>query len=136
MSSIVTGTRLAVPWSGPPRSQVFAPLERVESLADDHGRFEMDLIPGEWTIWARRGDEGGRSPQVQVGDAANAREHEIVTIRLRAPTRLRGQLLDEATERPVAGGRIALDDARSAAVDGRGQLRARWPGFGRATTPM
>src|SRR5207245_8658185 len=37
----------------------YGPLERKETVADAEGRYALDLSPGTWWVWARRGSQGG-----------------------------------------------------------------------------
>ena len=48
------------------------PLERRETVADAQGRYSLDLGPGAWYLWARRGTHGGEGParteSVEIAD--------------------------------------------------------------------
>ena len=47
-----------------------------------------------------------------------------MTVRLGAPTKLKGRLLDAETGKPITSGRFALDDARRLEVDAQGRFEA------------
>src|SRR6185312_2703973 len=100
--------------------QTPAPLDHQEATANDRGQFAMQLGPGRWQLWARRGDEGGRVTVIL--DLTEGREPQPVTIHLGTPSRLHGSLLDATTRRPMTGGRLALDDHRTVAIDPEGRF--------------
>ena len=107
-------------WAG--RWDQRSPLEVTESSADERGRFQIELSPGSWWIWARRGDEGSKSRGYGLLQIDEVGDPEPILIRLQAPSHLRGQFLDAETERPIAGGRLALDDARVITADAQGRF--------------
>jgi beta-lactamase regulating signal transducer with metallopeptidase domain len=99
-----------------------SPLQRRETAADAKGRYTLQLEPGEWWLWARRGTQGGE------GQAANGtvrivagREPELKTIRLEERGTLRGRLLQAETGKPIHGGKLFLDNGLvlTAGADGR-----------------
>lgn len=97
-----------------------------ETVADAEGAFAIAAGPGDWGVFAVRGDEGG---QVDWGaipriDAGHDQDPAPVAIKLRAPSRFRGRLVDAETGEPIAGGRFALDDARRVEVDAQGRFDA------------
>src|SRR6266478_1022222 len=58
-------------------------LDRRETVADAKGRFSVDLTPGSWFLWARRGTQGGEGPgQHQAIEITPGRAPESVTVRL------------------------------------------------------
>ena len=110
-------------WAAPIR--VSAPPDVRRGEADADGKFAMDVPPGTWAVWARRGDEGGMtSYYAGLPEVAEGRDPAPVTILLRAPSRFRGLLLDAETGKPIAGGRFALDDARVLQADAEGRFEA------------
>ena len=98
------------------------PLVASEGTADDSGNFEIQAGEGSWIVFALRGDEGGRAPWDQLAEVGPGKDPAPVTVRLGAPTRLRGRLLDAETGRPIAGGGFAMDDARRPSVDAQGRF--------------
>jgi protocatechuate 3,4-dioxygenase beta subunit len=100
-----------------------APLDVRQSAADERGQFLLDVSPGPWMLRARRGDEGVEGV-LGMREVREGSDPEPVTVRLGPPTCLRGRLFDEATGRPIAGGRIVLDDARVLTTDNQGRFYA------------
>ena len=97
-------------------------LERVDARADGSGAYSLEVGPGTWAVHALRGDEGGRSDWNALAEVKEGRDPGPVAIRLRAPTRLRGRLLDAETGLPIGKGHFALDDARRPEVDAQGRF--------------
>jgi len=62
----------------------YGPLVRSETVADDNGKYTLDLEPGEWYLWARHGTQEGEGPA----------RHETVVIaaeRARSPSASRNE---------------------------------------------
>ncbi|WP_406697279.1 carboxypeptidase regulatory-like domain-containing protein [Singulisphaera sp. Ch08] len=98
--------------------------ETHEATADDKGAFAIEAGPGEWLVFALRGDEGGRGGWESIAKIGEDKPPAPVTIRLGAPTRLKGRLLDAETGEPITKGRFALNDARLLEVDSQGRFEA------------
>src|SRR5262245_38577240 len=67
-------------------------LDRRETVADEEGRFTLEVAPGSWWVWAAIGTQAGagsREVKVQAG-----REVEPIALSLREAGRLRGRLLE------------------------------------------
>src|SRR5437868_2034820 len=59
------------------------PLERRETVADKDGLYTLDLGPGAWCVWARRGAQGGEGPaRRERVEIAAGRAPEPVAIHL------------------------------------------------------
>ncbi len=98
----------------------FHSLERVEATADDHGRFTFDLGPGHWVIQANLGDEGIASMEgVEVMERGAVGP---VTLRLTGQGRLRGRLFEAETGKPIAAGRLVLDNGLDPVTDRDGRF--------------
>jgi beta-lactamase regulating signal transducer with metallopeptidase domain/uncharacterized GH25 family protein len=102
---------------------VHGPLPRRETVADAKGRYELNLGPGEWYLWARRGTRGGegrapdRSIKVAVGRTVGP-----VTIHLEERGTFRGRLLEAESGQPIPGGRLVLDAGLALTADARGRF--------------
>ncbi len=95
-------------------------LERVETTADREGRFSVELGPGQWLIEANLGDQGIASMEnVQV---ATGQAPTPVTVRLIQQGRLRARLVEAETGKPIAGGRLVLDNGLDPVTDREGRF--------------
>lgn len=99
-------------------------LETREATADGSGAFSIEAGPGQWGVFALRGDEGGQVAWDAIPNVEEGKNPAPVTIRLGPPTTLRGRLLDAETGEPIRKGAFALDDARRLAVDDEGRFEA------------
>ena len=95
-------------------------LERVEVTADDQGHFAIDLGPGRWSVAANLGEQGLASME-DVG-VEDGRELKAVTLRLSTQGRLRARLVEAETEKPIAGGRLVIDDGLDPIADRDGRF--------------
>lgn len=100
------------------------PLESQEAVADDSGAFTVEVGPGQWAVWALKGNEGGRGGWDSIATVGERKDASPVTVRLGPPSTLHGRLLDAESGRPITGGVFALDDARRVAVDAEGRFEA------------
>jgi Protein of unknown function (DUF1416) len=89
----------------------YGPLERRETITDAHGHYNLDLDPGTWYVWARRGTQGGEGadPHEAAVKIARGRLPETVDIRLEERGKLHGRLLEAETGKPITGGKLFLD---------------------------
>jgi uncharacterized GH25 family protein len=86
------------------------PLERQETVADAKGRYVLNLDPGDWYVWARRGTQGGDGPaRHETVTITAGRAPESVPIHLEERGTFRGRLLEAETGKPIPGGRLFLD---------------------------
>ncbi len=93
-------------------------LERVESTADDQGRFSVTLGPGEWLIHASLGDQGlADRYSVSKGHASRP-----LILRLTQQGRLRVRLVEAETGKPIVGGRLVIDNGLDPITDQDGRL--------------
>ncbi len=103
----------------------YGPLVRRETAADAEGRFALELPPGEWCVWARRGSRGaqlrvtGHTVKVVAGKTLGP-----VTIHLEERGTFRGRLLEAESGKPIAGGRLFLDEGLVLTTDARGRFAA------------
>jgi hypothetical protein len=88
-----------------------SPLVRRETVADAHGRYTLDLDPGEWHVWARQGTQGGQGVEGRgaTTELFAGRAPEPVEIRLEERGKLHGRLLEAETGKPIPGGKLFLD---------------------------
>jgi hypothetical protein len=101
----------------------FEPLERRETTTDANGRYALDLEPGDWLVWARRGTQGGEGPARNVPvQIVAGEEPEAVVIRLEERGTLRGRLLAAETGKPIPGGRLFLDAGLVLTADADGRF--------------
>jgi hypothetical protein len=108
------------------------PLERRETVADDKGRYALELGPGTWYVWARRGTQGGEGPaRHESVKIAVGRAPEPVPIRLEERGTFRGRLLETETGKPIPGGRLFLDAGLilTADADGRFEVGGLYRGY-------
>jgi hypothetical protein len=99
------------------------PLERREAVADAQGRYVLDLRPGEWYFWARRGSQGANGPPPHGKFKVVAgRAPEPLTIRLEERGTLRGRLLEAGTGKPIPGGQLFLDAGLVLTTDAAGRF--------------
>jgi beta-lactamase regulating signal transducer with metallopeptidase domain/uncharacterized GH25 family protein len=102
---------------------IYGPLHRREAAADAHGRFTLRLTSGTWTVFARKGTEGGEGSgrhgrvEVSVGESPPA-----VTVRLEERGTFRGRLLEAETGKPIPGGRLCLDSGLVLTADANGRF--------------
>lgn len=80
------------------------PLDARESTSDASGRFSIEANPGVWSVFAVRGNEGGRVGWDLIPHVESGKNPAPVSIRLGPPTILRGLLVDAATGKPIAAG--------------------------------
>lgn len=99
-------------------------LQVQEATVDGSGAFAIEVGPGDWVVFALRGDEGGRAGWESIAKVGEGKDPKPVTVRLGAPTRHRGRLLDAETGKPITRGWFALDDARRVEVDAQGRFEA------------
>ena len=103
------------------------PQETREATADASGSFSIAAEPGTWSVFAVKGEEGGRVGWGSIPHVENGKDPAPVTVQLGLPTILKGRLLDADTGKPITGGYFALDDARRAADRRPGKVRGPWP---------
>lgn len=98
-------------------------LDRREAVAGADGRFALEVGPGMWAVDARLDDQGpaGSPPGATVG----AIDPAPVVVRLAPAGRLRARLVEAETGRPVAGGRLMLDNGLDPAADADGRIEVR-----------
>jgi beta-lactamase regulating signal transducer with metallopeptidase domain len=101
----------------------YGPLQRRKTVADAEGRYELNLAPGDWYVWARRGTRGGEghAPRRTVKVAAG-RAVGPVTIHLEERGTFRGRLLEAESGNPIPGGRLFLDAGLVLTTDARGRF--------------
>jgi uncharacterized GH25 family protein len=100
------------------------PLQARRTTTDDQGRFAIEAEPGQWLAWARRGDEGTDVAFPARTEVPEGKDPKPVILRLRQKSHLRVRLLDAETGEPIAGGRLATDDARIFTADDQGRFEA------------
>jgi beta-lactamase regulating signal transducer with metallopeptidase domain len=101
-----------------------SPLVRRETVADAQGRYTLDLDPGSWYVWARRGTQGGQGAEGR-GATANivaGKPTEAVTIRLEERGKFYGRLLEAETGKPISGGKLFLDAGLVLTTDADGRF--------------
>jgi hypothetical protein len=90
----------------------YGPLRRRETVADDKGRYSLQLVPGQWNIWARRNSQGAEAPaRHQAVTVTAGRELSPLAIRLEERGTLRGRLIEAESGKPISGGSLYLDTA-------------------------
>jgi RNA polymerase sigma factor (sigma-70 family) len=86
------------------------PLVRDETVADNNGRYQLNLDPGAWFVSARLGTQGGEGPaRHETVNIAADRKPEPLTIRLEERGTFHGRLLEAGSGKPIAGGKLFLD---------------------------
>ncbi len=100
------------------------PLERHEATADSAGAFSIETGSGTCGVFALRGREGGQVDWDGIPHVEAGKDPAPVSIRLGAPTNLKGRLLDAETGKPITQGTFALNDARRLEVDAEGRFDA------------
>jgi hypothetical protein len=100
------------------------PLVRRETSADAQGRYILDLDPGKWVVWARRGTQGGQGPlgYVAGGELVAGRTPEPVEIRMEERGTFQGRLLEAETGKPIAGGKLFLNAGLVLTTDADGRF--------------
>jgi hypothetical protein len=99
------------------------PLKRPETVAGADGRFALDLGPGEWWIWARRGTQGGEGQSHSATIKITAGQvPPPVAIRLQERGTFRGRLLEAETGKPIPGGQLVLDAGFTLTADAAGRF--------------
>ncbi len=100
-----------------------SPLQRQETTADAKGRYTLQLEPGEWWIWARRGTQGGEGQtQNETIHIVAGQETEARTIRLEERGTFRGRLLQAETGKPIPSGKLFIDNGLVLPVDSEGRF--------------
>lgn len=101
----------------------YGPLERRETVADAKGRFQLDLPPGSWYLWALCGSQGAQGPGLhQTVEIVAGGKPESIKVYLEEQGRLRGRLLEAETGKPIAGGQLYLDNGVVLATDAGGRF--------------
>jgi beta-lactamase regulating signal transducer with metallopeptidase domain len=101
----------------------YAPLERRETVADAQGRYTLRLGPGTWSVWARRGTQGGEGPsRHKPVEIAREQAPQPLTIRMEERGTLHGRLLEAETGQPIVGGQLCLDAGLVLVTDANGQF--------------
>jgi beta-lactamase regulating signal transducer with metallopeptidase domain len=110
----------AVAWAGLINHDV---LVRQETIADAEGRYSLLLSPGTWSIWARRGTQGGNAGLWKEDfEIVAGRTAEPLTIHLEERGTFRGRLLEKETGKPIAGGQLFLDEGLVLTTDATGRF--------------
>jgi protocatechuate 3,4-dioxygenase beta subunit len=94
-------------------------LQRVEGTADDRGRFGLDLGPGRWILQASLGDQGLKEMDVLV---EQGKANRPLILRLSPQGRLRVRMVEAESGKPIAGGRLVLDNGLDPKTDADGRL--------------
>jgi len=85
-------------------------LQRRETVADEQGKFALDLDSGEWFIRARLRNQGGEGHSWHdLVKIVADRTPTSVTIPLEERGRIHGRLIEADTGKPIAGGQLFLD---------------------------
>jgi RNA polymerase sigma factor (sigma-70 family) len=100
------------------------PLVRQETTADAKGNYALNLVPGSWNVWARRGSQGGEGPALhEPVEIAAGRAPQPVPIYLEDRGTFRGRLLQAETGKPISGGRLFLDAGLVLTTDAEGRFQ-------------
>ncbi len=98
--------------------QLAAPEPHETRCHETTGAFELRLPEGEWHVWARSGREGGeaflKTTAISIHDEI---EPDDVLIRLETRGLLRARLIEQESEKPIAGGRLYFDNAQVATAN-------------------
>ncbi|MFO0951704.1 MAG: carboxypeptidase regulatory-like domain-containing protein [Isosphaeraceae bacterium] len=95
-------------------------LERVETRTDDQGKFAFELAPGQWLIEANRESLGLNGPEyVQLTDGKTP---AALSLQLASQGRLRVRMLEAESGRPVAGGKLVIDNGLDPVTDADGRF--------------
>lgn len=94
-------------------------LDRREAVADLDGRYAIEVGPGLWITQARLEDQG--PADVPWVATVGAIDPSPATIRLQPQGRLRARLIQAETGRPLAGGRLFLDNGLDLTTDDQGR---------------
>jgi protocatechuate 3,4-dioxygenase beta subunit len=100
------------------------PLQTHEATTDAEGAFSIDVAPGTWGVFTRKGNEGGPATFLELSENDDGKPAEPVKLTLGPPTILKGRLLDAETGDPVKGGYVVMDDASKLPVDADGRFEA------------
>jgi thiol-disulfide isomerase/thioredoxin len=94
-------------------------IERIESKADEDGRFELKLSPAQWLVQATLGNQGTTGNQFLVPESTPAKRLELrmVTCGL-----LKLRVLQAESGRPLAGAKFVLDNGLEPVTDQDGRL--------------
>lgn len=96
-----------------------SPLTRVETNADDQGRFAVDLGPGQWALQASLGDQCLDDIGVIIEEGKPSRPP---ILRLSTQGHLKARLTEAETGKPLAGGRLVLDNGLEPVADADGRI--------------
>src|SRR5262249_11282465 len=119
VSGTVTAADGSIVWAA---SLERGPLQTRETTADKNGAYTLELEPGRWYIWARRGTQGGRGGgqhEIVIGAGQAAKR---IAIRLEERGTFRGRVLESETGKPIPGARLFLDAGIILTADGKGQF--------------
>lgn len=107
------------------------PFETHDTTADDSGAFSIDVGQGAWAVSALRGHEGSSLGVQSVVSIEDGRDPAPMTIRLRAPSNVKGRVIDAGTGQPITKGWVLFDSVRRVDVGVDGRFEA--PGLGLAS---
>lgn len=106
-------------WAGP---FDLSPWRMIQDETDDQGCFELSLAPGEWTVRARFGPQGGEAVDAYgMVKIQEGHDPSPVEIRLTERCTLEGRLIDAENGKPIPAGRIWLDTGELVTADAEGR---------------
>ena len=105
------------------------PLVVRETMTEGSGRFALEVEPGPWGVWARKGTLGGEIERNRGPIVPNI-DPVPITIRMREEGSLRVVVREEETDRPIAGTRFVLDVGLILTADAEGRFEVEGLGLG------
>lgn len=100
----------AIVWAAPLFK--WTPPEPRETKTDAKGEFTLALAEGDWKVWARLGREGGETPESSKVKVKSGVEPADVTIQMERRGVFRARLIEEETDKPIAGGKLVIDNGQ------------------------
>jgi RNA polymerase sigma factor (sigma-70 family) len=99
-------------------------LVRQETVADAQGQYALELEPGNWFFFARRGTQGGNGPEPKNSiEIVAGRAVAPAKIRLEDRGTFRGRLLEAETGKAVSAGQLFLDEGLVLTTDADGRFQ-------------
>ncbi len=97
---------------------------RRETKCDSNGVYRLNLPPGPWLIAARKGSQGGEASGGSISGEVEIKKGmapKTLPIRMKDRGMFRGQLFEQESGKPIAQGKLFLDNGVILVTDSEGK---------------